>query len=377
MLTNKSIIIIHANTIGACLLMRGGALAHLSQSGMLGGIEVIHSTEVIRDEYILKHTAAVVMARCWSEQHEDMARHYAKYKRRPDYGFRLLLEYDDVMWDVDGQQTVPEYNPHRLDTVASGKVLERIAPMVDNVIVSTQWIGQCWKRRFGGPEPLVVRNYLPCHLYGDRSWYRTDGDIKKPRILYGGSPYHFKEGQLGDFEGPWVEWLTKAVKDDEAELHMFGPASGWMFEPIKDKVVCHPYVSNILWPMTIRDIAPDIYIAPLQTNVFNQGKSDLKYSEACAIGAAFMGSYWDSQYCPYAEQHEKCRVVKEDTPESLREKMLWVCQRDNYNAVMEHQQEHAKSYWLESQTNLLRVLKSLMGGLIEVDYGEEKTAPDN
>ena len=355
MLTKKNIIILHSNGRGMCALLRGGALSHMAQSFMTGEFEFISSPEPIRDEYILKHAVAVVIGRAYTEEHLDMVRHYAQYRKK--YGLRVLLDYDDVLWDIGGESLLPEYNMARLDPVKAGETIERMAGMVDGVLVTCPWLAVCWKTRFG-TEATVLPNYLPKHLYGKRTT-RHEAPIGKPVVLYGGSPFHYREGMAGDFAGPWVPWLTEAVKAGDIELHMFRPEA-WMFKEVADRIVLHDPVHSIMWPSTLREIYPDIYIAPLQDNAFNRAKSDLKYSEACAIGAAFVGSWWNDS-CPYAEQHELGRVTSKTTAAKLAEKVAKICQPENFNAMMEHQEKHAVMMWLESRSNLTRVLETVTG----------------
>lgn len=355
MLTKKNIIILHGNGRGMCALLRGGALANISQACMTGEFEFVQSPELIRDEYIIKHAVAVIIDRAYTEEHAATVRHYAQYRRK--YGLRVFLDYDDVLWDINGESLIPDYNPAHIDAVKAGETIAKVADRVDGVFVTCPWLAGCWKARFG-TVATVVPNFLPKHLYGQRR--RRIGDaIGKPVVLYGGSPFHFRDGMAGDFAGPWIPWLTEAVKDGGIELHMFRPEA-WMFKDVADRIVWHDPVHSIMWPMTVRDIAPDIYIAPLQDNAFNRAKSDLKYSEACAIGAAFVGSWW-KESCPYADQHELGRVTPRMTAEKLREKVEALRNPEAFNAVMEHQERHADGMWLEDRRNLGRVLGAIIG----------------
>lgn len=370
MLTKKSLVIIHSNGHGMCALLRGGALADLSQSLMTGEIEFIESPEMIQDEYILKHTIAVIICRMWREDQQAMVRHYDKYRRHSAYKLKVFLEYDDLMWDLDGKQAIPAFNPAPIVSVVAGKNIDAIKDKTDGTFVSTPWLKACWEYRFNTPA-TVIPNFLPLHLYGERR-HRIDEKIKKPVVLYGGSPYHFKKGMMGDFEGPWVPWMKYAATHDLIELHMFGRVP-WMLEDIAHKLVMEPPTPSIMWPLRIRDIAPDIYLGPLVDHPFNRAKSDLKYSEACAIGAAFVGSYWEP-FCPYAAQHETCRVTADTTPEQLQEKVDKICEPEIYNSIMEHQHQFIQNMWLEASPNLTYVLSKICGDALEVPDGKQVPA---
>lgn len=361
MLTKKNIIILHSNGRGMCALLRGGALSHMAQSFMTGEFEFISSPEPIRDEYILKHTVAVLVNRVWNEDHASIVRSYDRYRRRPGFGLKVFLDYDDLIWDLDGVHTTPDYNPAQIDTISAGKTIERTLGMVDGVFVSTPWLASCWKYRFG-TEAKVVPNFLPMHLYGERR-RKISRKIKKPVVLYGGSVFHFREGENGDFAGPWIHWLKESVEAGAIELHLFRPVP-WMFRDVADKIVWHDPVHALMFPTTIRSIEPDIYIAPLLDNPFNRAKSDLKYSEACAIGAAFVGSWWKDA-CPYSSQHELCRVTENTTSEELAQKVAALCEPQNFNAVMEHQRKSLESRWLENRSATTYVMKALCGDWLQ------------
>lgn len=360
MLTKKNIIILHTNGRGMCGVLRGGALASLAHSGLTGEFEFVQSPEIVRDEYLLKHTVAVVINRIYTEDHAAMVRHYSTYRRK--FGLKILLDFDDLLWDIDGKQSIPAYNQFKMDTVAAGKVIDSVKERVDGVLVSTPWLGACWEYRFGS-KCTVVPNFLPWHLYGDNSMRRVEKDIEKPVVLYGGTPTHYSNRSVGDFAGPWIPWLEDAVKNDRIELHVFGQRPGFLKES-GEKVVEHPLTYALLWGQTIRTVRPDIYIAPLVENMFNSAKSDLKYSEACAIGAAMLGSWW-KDWCPYAEEHELSRVEKAMTPEQLDERVRKICQKENFNAIMEHQERHARLYWLENRKNTDYLMKAICGDAVE------------
>lgn len=364
MLVGKQIIIVHGQNHDMCALLRGGALSHMASSGLLGQFDIINSPEVISDEYILMHTVAVLITRVSNERSANMVRHYDKYRRNSKYGLKVYLDFDDLVWDLDGFQSIPLYNECGLKSVDVGRHIESILKMTDGTFVSTPWLSACWEYRFGS-KAKVIPNFLPWHLFGNNSMRRIDRDIEKPVVVYGGTPTHYSEGDLGDFAGPWKGWLEEAVGSGAIECHMFGTCPDWL---PADKVIVHPKVFPLMWGQALRSINADIYIAPLVDNEFNRCKSDLKYSEACAIGAAMLGSYWEG-WCPYAEEHELSRVTSDMTSEGLDNVVRELCKAENYNKVMEHQQKHANAYWLENQYNTDYIMQALCGDVMEINHG--------
>lgn len=103
--------------------------------------------------------------------------------------------------------------------------------MCDEVVVSTDYLAKQFKEKYNCQNIRVIRNVVPRFLW---SYPRKDDiteDIKKPKILYTGSPCHFRnpiaprqpskkepEGfkgvlaDMGDFNNAWKDWLIKMSK---------------------------------------------------------------------------------------------------------------------------------------------------------------------
>lgn len=350
----KDTIIIHPTDRGACSWYRLKFMSMLLMSGRAGEVQTVVSPFEITDGPTLARTAAIVVGRPYDDETGGlMVSHYRRNKGR--YGYNIFLDYDDIMFSLDGSNVIPDYNPFRIDTVAAGKYMEALFSKVDGITVSTKFIKDRMLERFGDVPVTLLPNAVPEFMFGKAPEFASIP--VRPKALYAGSMFHFSDGNAGDFEGPWIPWLKKAVQLGEMELHTFGLP--WFLEEVKDRVKVHDPVSSVEFPKTIAAIRPDVYLAPLRDNDFNRAKSNLKLLEATAIGAAFLGSgYFGS---PYLEAHHYSLVWPETTPDMLRWQFKKVCM--NKMEVLKHQRDvmDKEGYWMDSRHYMTRWLKTYLG----------------
>ena len=344
-----------------CGLLRRYAVQQLGAVGCTGDIEFVVSPEVVRDEYVLKHTVAVVIGRPFGTGAEFVA-YYGRLKKK--HNFRVVIDYDDLLWDIQGKNLIPSYNNVNIDTVYAGKTIEGCLKYVDEVIVSTVYLGRCWTTRFGRSVPVrLVPNFIPHSWYGRRKHRITDR-ISKPVVVYGGSCTHYAPSDPGDFAGPWVDWMIDAVTNDRIELHMFDNGRVAKFlEPVADKIVHHYQVSPLDWGATLRETEGDFFMAPLADNVFNKAKSNLKLLEASATGMVLLGSSFEDG--PYEEAHELSKIDNSWSVDQLQSRIDELCEPDNYNAAIGHQEALIDRYWLEG-VGVTKILKAWCGPWLEV-----------
>lgn len=363
MLSGHSIIIIHSKDKSMCGQLRMHAWTQLGAAGRTGDFQFVVSPELVRDEYVLAHCACVVINRVMGPESSEYVKYYGRLKKK--HGFRIVVDYDDVIWDVDGHSLLPSYNKCNFNPAKVGEYIESCLQYIDEVTVSTRYLGAMWMRRFGSDKTVtLVPNYLP------RAWYghnrrRHEGTVVKPKVVYGGSPTHYTEDNLGDFGGCWVPWLLAAVAGDKIELHMFGYKLDAPFlADIKDKVILHDPTSAWEWGSTLRDICGDIYMAPLAENHFNCCKSNLKLLEASACGMMLLGSSFRNG--PYEEAHPLSLVANSWSPDQLQARVDRMCEQANANSILDHQDKLISNYWLEDDRHIGAMLHTWCKGYVQV-----------
>lgn len=350
----KDTLIIHCSDRFACSWYRQRFVSMLLMTDRVGEVKTVLTRFEVTDDHVLARTAAILFGRPFSEETGgSMIRHYVA--KRNKYGYKIFADYDDLLFSLDGTQAIPEYNPKPIDTVEAGKYLAKMLPKMDGVTVSTAFLKYAIEGVFGYDRVTILPNAVPRYCFGYARKRNAMRDV--PRVLYAGSMGHFKDGSVGDFAGPWVPWLTEAVKNGEIELHVFDNVK--FLGDVAEKVNIHGGVSSAEFPATIAAIEPDIYLAPLRPNNFNRAKSNLKLLEATAIGAVLLCS--DFEGGPYDEAHPLSKVETWVTPDVLRDQVQML--KDNYDKVMAYQRwlMDEKGYWMESEHYLERFLRAYFG----------------
>lgn len=356
----KNVIIFHLTDRGACSWVRFRFMVGLLETNTGGELIPVISPWEVTEPDVLKRTAAIVVARPMIGLHGELLEHYKA--NRDKFGYKVFADYDDILCDIDGKSPIPEYNRFKVSPFEIGNVMERHCSGLDGITVASEYLARTLRRRFGWDNVSVLPNTVPGFAYGMAPRESVDTDIVKPRVLYAGSMTHFKEGHLGDFEGPWVPWMRNAAKNGEIDLHCFGFSAPDFLEDVP--VTMHPYVPAVAFPAAIAAIKPDIYLAPLQANEFNRCKSDLKLLEAAAVGAVLLGS--DFSGSPYADAAGLSRVGPEMTSEGLSYAVKTICQKENFNAVLSHQRRlmEAHGRYTESKASIMRFLGAYMGDAV-------------
>lgn len=112
------------------------------------------------------------------------------------------------------------------------------------------------------------------------------------RILWSGSRSHLPDLQL------LVEPLSQIHHKygNGVEIHLQGSLNFKEIFP-NIPIIEHPAVDFSDYLNKIQEINPDISLGPLQANVFNAGKSNLKYCQMSLMESAFVGSQFGPYLC--------------------------------------------------------------------------------
>lgn len=306
----KKFALIICPDMGTCMQVRWGLWQNIINSKVGGECRLLILDEPLYDPYLLYHTATVVFSRPTLDSHFPIIKEYAKLKKK--YGFKLAVEMDDLLFSVQGRDVMPEWNPAPIDTVDVGrKYKENLVGIVDRWLVSTDCIAYCLCNEFGiNPDSVDV---LPNFCFSSAYWDEHKPTRKKKiDVFYTGSGCHYKEGNKGDLDGPWIEGIGLSMERGYINFHAFGDNPGIL----PRGTILHEQVFPGLWASTLSHYAPDVLIAPLQNVLFNKAKSNLKGLEAAAVGAAFVASVFPGS--PYSKvTPQLTAVTKDTTPDDL------------------------------------------------------------
>jgi O-antigen biosynthesis protein len=170
-----------------------------------------------------------------------------------------IYELDDYLPNIPIKSVHRAHMPK--DVVKS---LRKGLTFVDRFTVSTDELANAYQ----GMHPLmhVVNNYLPVPLWGDLQPARRQG--KKPRVGWAGGASH-----TGDLE--LIASVVQALAN-EVEWVFFGMC------PDKLRPFVHEFYEGVPighYPSKLASLNLDLALAPLEQNIFNQCKSNLRLLE--------------------------------------------------------------------------------------------------
>jgi len=259
-------------------------------------------------------------------------------------GFRLIYEVDDIVFKDD----IPDYNRCK-DAFVDENIVKSILgimEMMDEITVTCKYMKDYYINKTGNKKITVIPNYAP-KFWLDRFYNKQrvidlyEKNKKRPRILYAGSGTHIdvinRTGMNDDFAHV-VQEIIKARKKFKFVWKGCYP------------LALKPYIDNgemeyIDWsalpdyPQGIYDTNCNASFAPLQDNVFNKSKSNIKMIEAGAFGMP--GAFQD--ICTY----EGADVSFKNGSDLIQQLEYITSDFDRYMNLSDKGRKFAEGLWLE------------------------------
>jgi len=317
---------------------------------------------------MLMQSRTLFFPRTMSKEYLVAVRRYKDLQ--PRYRYRMVYDIDDFVWQGDDHgEAIPEYNfgakqipSDVVDTVVN------IMSLMDMVCVSTEFLKNYiqTKLKMTSVPIVVLPNSVPRYFYGPNLREPITKKIKKPKLIYTGSPCHYQnpkpadhtgpeiKAMLGDFDNAWREYIEKAVTDNKIHMMCMGSSSGapWFWKKLEGKPNFEivPWLNSYQYHIPILEYKPDISFAPLVPNYFNYSKSDIRFIEACAYQAPFIGTVFNNGMpSPY----DNCFVkAKEDvTVEQIEQIVDELTEPEMFNDTVKGQWDYIEreGRWMESK----------------------------
>jgi len=334
-----------------------------------GKLLTISTMEFMFQEHILIKSRSLYFQRHMAPQHLKII---SDYKANQDkFKYKMVWDMDDMIWGKNELQGgtintgIPTYNFGSKsigDTIKKSSI--EIMNMMDLISVSTPFLKEYLEKEIKvKPKVSVMQNSVPMFLWGNDKKTYIKEPIKKPRVIYTGSPTHYSntEKKLGDWDNAWVDWVKKSVKAGEIEFIVMGGLP-FFFECIKDKIEIIEWVNSYNYHLEVKGAKADFGIIPLVQNDFNRSKSNLKFLEYAAAGIVGIGTtFVDGTISPYSSM--PLSVPCDTTVDGIDSVFKAATQPDIYNSVLDKQYNYLtdNDHWLESHNYINKFLKIING----------------
>jgi len=180
---------------------------------------------------------------------------------------KIIIEYDDFLLNVPLKNGNRSSYPQHIV-----KSFRKILESADRVVVSTAPLAEAYSRFH--QDIRIAQNRLAPDLWGHLQSQRGSG--KKLRVGWAGGSTHTGDLQI-------IEPLIKAL-ENQVE---------WVFMGMKPRnVQCefHPGVPFEMYPEKLANLNLDLALVPLESNQFNECKSNLRLLEIGTCGVPIIAT---------------------------------------------------------------------------------------
>lgn len=309
---------------------------------------VVHGTTVMNlDPRYYVMVKSVRIQRQATKQQLEFVKHLKNISK--ENGMRLIYEIDDICFKED----IPEYNKYKpaFENPEIRESAQEIMAQCDEITVTCNFMRDYYKSKTGNQNITVIPNFMPKFWLGNhydltKNMNNLDRFKKKPRILYAGSGAHFdvdnRVKQKDDFYHV-NEVIRKTV--DKYQWVFMGAFPLPLIDLIKSgKVEFTPWRRLYEYGQGISDLNVNMLVAPLQDNIFNRSKSDLKYIEACAFGLPIA--------CQDLCTYENAPIKFNTGDEMINRIEETLKDPTKYKATCKKASQYAETRWLDSDSNI-------------------------
>lgn len=265
------------------------------------------------------------------------------------HNFRIIYEIDDICFAED----IPEYNKFKpaFTDPEIRKTAQEIMGLCDEITVTCKFMQDYYRDKTGNRNVTVIPNYPPKlwmgRFYNEKKISENfDAHDSRPRILYAGSGAHFDVDKRVNYKDDFEHVVETIIKTRHKFRWVFLGAYPLPLRPYitNGDLEFHQWQSLYDYPEKIYNLNINMLVAPLQDNIFNRAKSDLKFIEACSYGLPIACQ----DLCTYENAPLKFKTGDEMIDlieDTLSKKGKYMNQSAKYRKL-------AESRWLENKDNL-------------------------
>jgi len=265
------------------------------------------------------------------------------------HNFRIIYEIDDICFAED----IPDYNKFKpaFTDPEIRKTAQEIMSLCDELTVTCKFMQDYYRNKTGNRNVTVIPNYPPKfwmgRFYNEKKISENyDAFEKRPRILYAGSGAHFDVDKRVNYKDDFEHVVETIIKTRHKFRWVFLGAFPLPLKPYvaNGDLEFHQWQHLYDYPEKIYNLNINMLVAPLQDNIFNKAKSDLKFIEACCYGLPIACQ----DLCTYEDAPLKFKTGDEmvgHIEDALSKKGKYMNQSAKYRKL-------AESRWLENKDNL-------------------------
>lgn len=309
------------------------------------GMHCIEVPSPLMEPGILGATRSIVLKSCAGWQGLELIKQLKAAQAK--FNFKIINDFDDNCFNDkdsirEGDSDFDAINTKTWDEKHNQATVEALR-LCDAVTTTNQYLANKFIKH-GVNNVIIIPNAVSRGEWSLERRLPLQQDLKQLHLVLTQCPQHYHPAhknekgedvpeELGDYaSAEWKEWVIKHVKDGDLRVTQMGnPTPLWA--EIQDKVQSVPWVTPNRYAGLVCRLKPDLVIAPLVPNEINRCRSDLRYVEACACSAAFLGSVFPDS--PYNKTPELCWVEQGATIEVLDEKLRMLKDRDTYNKIVQ------------------------------------------
>lgn len=325
--------------------------------------EVVYS---VINNYLLDglpylNSDVIIFQRSSGKQTFDYIEYISAFKKQAN--FKVIYDVDDILFFDE----VPDYHYGKKNISleknkkkADQKIKERydndeytkkIIESCDEVTVSTPFLKEYYLEKTNQKNITVLPNKIPFFwagaLYSEALLLRNYRKHKsRPRILYAGSSSHADVELINKGKDDFSAVIDCIIKTRKEFCWIFlGTCPSQIKEYTQTKEIEFFSWSTIgLLPQNIAEREGSMMVAPLADNLFNHGKSNIKFLEACAYGLPIACQ----NITPY-----KDAPIKFNTGEEMIEKIRQTLKtEDTFIEQSRKARQIADMNWLEVEQNI-------------------------
>lgn len=252
--------------------------------------ESTYNSCFVNDVNFYQNTTFLKFQRSATNQHLQIMLRALEFSKISKFG--VIYETDDLL-----TSDIPTTNHAHSYYKQMWPYIEQMLRSVHGLTVSTEPLKQQLQKYNSNIQ--VIPNRLAPWLWEQQdAKTKIENQSSKIRILWAGSSNHFNiNGEGGDFGKNLIDFINKT-----SDIYQWVLVGARPYELKNNtKIEFHQWVPILSFGQYLKKLNCDIGIAPLESNIFNDCKSNIKVQEYCSLGMPGVYSnsypYRNTQLC--------------------------------------------------------------------------------